>query len=183
MSANPVLRNRVDVSPDCNPKVPGPMFNRYNTVKDTLYLWYSSNTIAASWTRKGRRRAQARMLRILANQTERARLIALLNERINMKDWMALLEGGDDVEMQWSSSENDRERVLIQARAVCRALEIMYESVVEQSKCSTWQDCCERVSAEQKTASWWTISRWFREFMSGGKDPKLHDDDNSDDRE
>ena len=65
-------------------------------------------------SRKQKRRAEARINKILVDQVQRIRLINSFIGSLATKKWKELLEGGTDTEVQWSAS----------ARSVRRAVEI-----------------------------------------------------------
>ncbi len=77
------------------------------------------------------------------------------------------MEGGTDSEVQWSASEHDRGRVLEQAKAICRALDIAFQ-FSEQNLPFEWvKDCCCVASMQLGIATGQTIARWYREFHQG----------------
>jgi len=165
MSQNPAIRNAVAAPVDTNPKVPG-AFNRYND-DTSKFLDGCANMIKFNWSAKQRRRAEARMLKILRDQAERTRLIDSLRQKIAAKNWQELLEGGINSEVQWSASSHDRERVLEQAKAICRALEIAYHLAVQNVPFEWVKDCCCPASQQLGIATGQMVARWNREFHQG----------------
>jgi hypothetical protein len=166
MSANPFHRNRLNALPAFNPKLPGP-FNKYNSTLHTDLRHECATIIGKAVKARTDRRAGARMVKVFQSQEERQQLILDLNAKIKDNNWINLLEGiQGDSDLKWSVTENDRSRVMEQAKAVCRALEIMYEHVVKNVPV-TWTDCCKEVHETHKTVSGWMIGEWFRDFLAG----------------
>jgi len=166
MSQNPAIRHMPGAPMERNPMVPG-AFNWYNSENTAVYVHWCARQIQRNWSLKRRRRAMDRIKRTLESQTVRKRLIDQLRIKIAEKDWQALLEGGTDAEVQWSASAYDREHVLEQARAICRAIEILYEHT-EANQPIEWINGCCRIASEQiNTVSAYTISKWYRQFFAG----------------
>ena len=147
MTQNPAVRNSIDAPPNMNPKVPGP-FNRYNEAERNHFIERCTRTIQGKWSAKQKRRAKARINKILVDQAQRARLINSLKSKLASKNWKELLEGGTDKEVQWSASPHDREHVLDQARAVCRALEICCRAHESNVPIQWIKGCCHKASEE-----------------------------------
>ena len=171
MTGAPLERNNCDALPALNPMLPGP-FNKYNNSvpHDSNRQYFSAWKIVRHWKRSKDRRADARSEKVLKEQHERRRLIHDLNKKITDNNWIELLEGtSPGSELELCATPNDASRAIMQAKAVCRALEILHYSV-ETNEHRTWKACCEQVTIEQKTMSGWTIMKWFRDFLSGPLD-------------
>jgi len=166
MSQNPLIRHTEGAPMERNPKVPG-VFNRFNSGQTDVYIDWCARQIQCNWSLKRRRRAKERIRRVLASQVVRKRLIDELRTKIAEKDWQGLLEGGTDKEVQWSASAFDREHVLDQARAVCRALEIMYEHTAKNEPIAWINGCCAIASEQLNTVSAYTIALWHRQYFEG----------------
>ena len=160
MTQNPAVRNSIDAPPNMNPKVPGP-FNPYNEAERNHFIERCTRTIQGKWSAKQKRRAEARINKILVDQAQRARLINSLKSKLASKNWKELLEGRTDKEVQWSASPHDREHVLDQARAVCRALEICCRAHESNVPIQWIKGCCHKASEELNIATADTIARWY----------------------
>jgi hypothetical protein len=64
------------------------------------------------------------VIAIIGAQAERDRIIKSLNTKIKLNGWMSLVVGGTDPEVMASTTESDQRRVIEQATAVYRAMEI-----------------------------------------------------------
>jgi hypothetical protein len=169
MSGAPQQRNSVDSLPALNPMLPGP-FNKYDSVKHDSsndQQCFSAWKIFEQWKKSKDRRATSRLAKVVKEQAERQRLIADLNAKINHNNWIELLEGtSPGCELELCATPNDASRAIMQAKAVCRALEIFHNSV-EANVHKTWRACCDQVTIEQKTRTGKTIMQWSRDFLSG----------------
>jgi hypothetical protein len=173
MSGAPQRRNSLGALPALNPKLPGP-FNRHNSVKnhDSNCQYFSACKIFEQWKTTKDRRATSHLAKVVREQGERKRLIADLNDKINRNNWIELLEGtSPGSELELCATPNDALRVMVQAKALCRAFKILHDSVANNEH-KTWQACCDQVAVEQKTKTGRTIMQWSRDFLSGPR----HDD-------
>ena len=171
MSLNPAIRNRIGAPPCINPNRPRPfkLYNEESMVErmNPVIVDRCTPTIQHNLSAKEQRRAEARTKKMLLDQAERLRLMESLKEKLVDSNWQELIEGGTDNKVQGSVSSHDRDHVLKQARAVCRALEIRQQAQEDNSPIAWVKGCCQRASEELSIATGKTIARWYLEFHQG----------------
>ena len=99
---------------DMNPKKPGP-FNVYNS--EIRYQWLHNSTakIQHQWNCRQQRRTEMRVKSVLKSQAEQKCIVNDLNKKLENNDWIGLLEGTQDSEVQFAISKNDKVSALKRA--------------------------------------------------------------------